>query len=526
MSPVDISGKLSEVRSAVARKDWRTATALCIDILKRDPRQADAHLVLGLAAAEGGKIDMALRAFDTVLKIDPARFDARVQKARCLVQAGRHADAEREADRCTEPARDNAKILDVLATVYSHIGKQEKAEPLISRAASLAPDDIAILSNAAAIQLFVGRKQEAVDNLQRVLEQNPDHGRSHWQLSRARRAECSEHCTVMESLLKTENEDAGQKVYLHYALAKEYEDLECWEAAWTHCAQAASLQRKRIQYDFRDDRTLFDTLCRRFDQRWFTETPPAENTADANPVFILGLPRSGSTLVERIVSSHSRVQSLGELAQWPLAVKRLSSIRQPGLFRADIAAQAVTMDLQRAADLYRQDTAYLRGSAPLFTDKLPSNFLYLPLLAKAFPQARLIHVYRNPMDSCFAMFKQLFADAYPFSYSLEELADYYIGYRELMDHWRNLLGDRLIEVNYDQLVQDQEQQTRALLDQLELPFETACLEFHRSAGAAATASATQVRQPIHQRSMGRWRQFASHLQPLRQRLEAAGVSAE
>ncbi|KUJ82904.1 sulfotransferase family protein [Microbulbifer flavimaris] len=522
----DIDDTLRQVREAVSGKDWRTATALCIDILKRDPRQADAHLVLGLASAEAGKIDMALRAFDTVLKIDPARFDARVQKARCLVQAGRHAEAEREADRCIQPAQENAKLLDLLATVYSHIGKQEKAAPLISRATTLAPDDIAILSNAAAIQLFVDQKQEAIGNLQRVLEHRPDHGRSHWQLAKARRAEGREHCAVMESLLEAGNDDVGRAIYLHYALAKEYEDLECWEDAWAHYAEGATLQRQRIQYDFRDDRALFDTLRQRFDQRWFSDTAEAENTTGAQPVFILGLPRSGSTLVERIVASHSRVESLGELAQWPLAVKRLSNIRQPGLFRADIAAQAATMDLQRAADLYLQDTVYLRGATPLFTDKLPSNFLYLPLLAKAFPQARLVHVYRNPMDSCFAMYKQLFADAYPFSYTLEELADYYIGYHGLMAHWRNLLGKRLIEVNYDQLVQGQEAQTRALLDRLELPFEAACLEFHRSSGAAATASATQVRQPMHRRSVGRWRQFASHLQPLRQRLEAAGFPVE
>ncbi|SEA21967.1 tetratricopeptide repeat-containing sulfotransferase family protein [Microbulbifer marinus] len=519
-----IDQKLALVRQAVSRRDWRSATSLCIEILQRDRQQPDAHLVLGLAAAEGGKIDMALRAFDTVLKIDPQRFDARIQKARCLVQAGRHADAEREAAQCIGPSQDNAKLLDLLATIYSHIGRQEQAARLIDRAATLAPNDIAILSNAAAIQLFVGQPDDAAHNLERALQLNPAHARSHWQLAKARRVEDDGHCRAMEQLLAQTEGEPESSTYLHYALGKEYEDLRDWQSAWKHYREGAEQQRRRIHYDADDDRALFQALSESFDRRWFDTTASARATESGpEPLFIVGLPRSGSTLVERILASHSGVQSLGELAQWPLAVKRLSRVSEPGLFRVDVAERAAAMDPQQLADRYRQDTAHLQDGSPHFTDKLPSNFLYLPLLTKAFPRGRFVHVYRNPMDSCFAIYKQLFADAYPFSYSLEELADYYIGYHRLLDHWRDLLGDRLIEINYDELVQNQEQQTRALLTQLGLPFEPACLEFHRTAGAAATASASQVRQPMHSKSIGRWREFAEHLRPLRQRLEAAGV---
>ncbi|WP_237068449.1 tetratricopeptide repeat-containing sulfotransferase family protein [Microbulbifer guangxiensis] len=526
MSQTDISGKLGRVRDAVSARDWRTATALCIEILKQDPRQADAHLVLGLAAAEGGKIDMALRAFDTVLKIDPARFDARIQKARCLVQAGRPAAAEQEALQCIEPAEHNPKLLDLLATVFSHIGKQERAGPLIQRAAELAPQDISILSNAAAIQLFLGSNREAAATLEHALQLDPAHARSHWQLSKARKARDSDHCQEMEALLAQQHASGEAPVYLHYALGKEYEDLERWDQAWKHYQQGADKQRQRLQYQASEDQALFDTLLARLDERWLTATPPTPRAHTSEPIFILGLPRSGSTLVERIIASHSQVQSLGELAQWPLAVKRLSNIRQPGLFQPAIAARADTVDLQRAATQYREEIAYLQDGSALFTDKLPANFLYLPLLARAFPQGRLVHVYRNPLDSCFAMYKQLFADAYPFSYTLGELADYYIGYHRLMAHWRRLLGDRLIEVNYDQLVREQEPQTRLLLESLGLPFETDCLEFHRTSSATATASAAQVRQPMHSLSVGRWQMFAEQLSPLKQRLEAAGIALE
>ncbi|GAA5524302.1 hypothetical protein Maes01_00857 [Microbulbifer aestuariivivens] len=523
MAQPDIQAKLNLVHDALARKDWRTATALCIEILKHAPRQADAHLVLGLASAEAGKIDMALRAFDTVLKIDPKRFDARIQKARCLVQAGHHAAAEAEAEQCIESAQLNSKQLDLLATIYSHIGKQETAEPLIHHAAKLAPNDAAILSNAAAIQLFVGQKQRAVANLERILERYPDHCRSHWQLAKARSAEDIQHCLAMESLLTNSDLSPQSRVYLHYALGKEYEDLQHWPQAWEHYAQGAALQRQHTHYQGRDDQALFNTLAQHFDLHWFDSTAESSRSDNAAPVFIFGLPRSGSTLVDRILSSHSQVQSLGELAQWPLTVKRLAEIREPGLFRVDIATRASKLDLRSAAENYLRDIVFLRGHSAMFTDKLPANFLYAPLLAKAFPNAKLVHVRRNPMDSCFAMYKQLFADAYPFSYTLEELADYYIGYHRLMAHWRNLLGDRLIEVDYDTLVQAQETQTRTLIDRLGLPFEPSCLEFHHTPGASATASAAQVRQPMHRQSLGRWRQFSEQLEPLRERLQLAGI---
>ncbi|GMG85920.1 hypothetical protein MNKW57_02410 [Biformimicrobium ophioploci] len=462
-----------------------------------------------------------------MLGIDPQRHDARIQRARCLVQAGNHAEAEQEADLCRGAVQDKPKLLDLLATVYSHIGKQEKAEPLARRASELAPADLAILSNAAAIQLFVGEDQRAAGNLTRTLQLAPQHYRSHWQLSKARRAADEHHCEQMETLLADPACADDGRVYLHYALGKEYEDLQQWQRAWEHYRDGTALQRNRIRYSADDGEALFECLKHTFDRQWFEETMEAGGSAQGrtqdSPIFILGLPRSGSTLVERIIGSHSQVQALGELPQWPLAVKRLARVRAPGLFRPDIVTGAAALAPQQFAERYRAEIGFLRDGSPFFSDKLPDNFLYLPLLAKAFPDARMVHVHRNPMDSCFAMFKQLFADAHPYSYSQQELADYYAGYRQLMDQWRSLLGDRLVEVDYDALVQQQETQTRQLLERLGLPFEEACLAFHRTPGAAATASAAQVRQPMHNRSVGRWRQFEAGLAPLRQALAARGL---
>ena len=523
----EIPQLLQRVRLAMAERDWRTATQLCIEVLKRDQRQPDAHLVLGLAAAEAGKLDMALRAFDTALQIDPGRSDARVQRARCLVQAGRHLEAEVEADRCADQFDDNAKQLDLLATVYSHLGKQDKAAPLYQRALELSPDDVIVLSNAAAVFLFIGNKKAAERCLERALELQPDNYRCHWQLAKLRRAQTPDHSEAMTQLAAQRHEDSRAQTFLHYAIGKECEDLGYWPQAWKHYRLGAEAQRGRITYDGADDLRLFQTLQRRFDARWFAGIASNRSVdTESAPIFILSLPRSGSTLVEQIIGSHSQVQPLGELPQWPLAVKQLSGIRQPGLFRADIASEAASIDPDRLAALYLENIRHLRHSQPRFTDKLPNNFLYTGLLAKAFPRAHFVHVQRNPMDSCFAMYKQLFADAYPFSYTQRELADYYVQYRQLMDHWQELLGERLYNLNYDQLVQDQKAETEKLLRHLELPFEEGCLASHQSTSAAATASAAQVRQPVHARSVGRWHHFAAELEELRERLQQADIAVE
>ena len=511
----------------MAKRDWQNATRLCMAILKRDARYVDAHLALGLLAAEAGKPAMALRAFDTVLQIDPSRVDARIQRIRCLVHAGRHIDAEREADACRRQLDNDARLLDQLATVYSHIGKQEKAAPLYTRALELAPDNVAILSNAAAVRIFLGDNTLAQQYLERALVLEPDNCRSHWQLAKIRRAADRTHCATMAALADKTATDSRAQAYLHYALGKELEDLQQWPDAWRHYQQGAKAQRSRVTYDARAETAVFTALHERHNRHWF-DSPPANSARDRNniPVFILGLPRAGSTLVERIIGSHSQVQALGELAQWPLAVKRLSGVREPGLYRADIVRAATAIDPTQLARSYRQSLQHLRNSQPYFTDKLPNNFYYLGLLAKALPDARFVHIYRNPMDSCFAMYKQLFGHTYTFSYTQRELAEYFVQYTRLMAHWRDLLGDRLHGVNYDQLVTAQRPETERLLNHLQLPFEERCLAFHRTRGAAATASAAQVREPMHSQSVGRWRLFADELQEVRRVLEAEGISCD
>jgi hypothetical protein len=243
--------------------------------------------------------------------------------------------------------------------------------------------------------------------------------------------------------------------------------------------------------------------------------------AEGRPVFIIGLPRSGTTLVDRILSSHSAVQSRGESSDLGATVMRLAS---PARTKRELVEISARLD---PTEIGREFCSRLpKATRTHIIDKTPVNYLYAALIAKGLPAARLIHVRRHPMDACYAMYKTLFRMAYPFSYSLDDLAQYYIAYDGLMAHWRALLGSRLIEVEYEDLVAHQEVATRRLLEQCGWAWEAGCLEFHRNETPSLTASAAQVRQPIYSSSVGLWRRYLKELEPLATRLRGAGIAID
>jgi hypothetical protein len=265
-----------------------------------------------------------------------------------------------------------------------------------------------------------------------------------------------------------------------------------------------------------------------FTQAWLQDgrrATPDDATGPA-PIFVVGQPRTGTTLVERIISAHSQVQSAGELQQFGLSVRRLVDYRGAERFSPQLLTEAAELDGPTLGRAYLAATARLHGPAARFVDKLPSNFLYLPLILKALPRARIVHVVRGPMDACFSSFKQLFADAYPHSYDQAEMARHFARYHRLMAVWRKRFGEHFIDVRYEDVVSETDTQARRLLEHLALPWEDGCLEFHRQPGAVATASAVQVREPAHTRSVGRWRRYAAELAPMQTVLHEAGIDLD
>jgi hypothetical protein len=238
---------------------------------------------------------------------------------------------------------------------------------------------------------------------------------------------------------------------------------------------------------------------------------------------VVGLPRTGTTLTERIVASHSQVESADETFFMEIMIRRASGVKSGENMSPAIIEAAAKKDIGFIAKGYLDAVDYRLSDRSMFIDKYPLNFLYLGFIAKAYPDARIIHLRRNPMDACFAMYKQSF---FKYAYTLEDLGRYYVAYDRLSRHWGKVLKDHVIEVEYESLVADLEGQTRALLDKLGLDFEQACLDFHLNKTPSATASAVQVREKAHTRSVNKWKNFASQLQPLKDYLEQAGISVD
>jgi len=307
-------------------------------------------------------------------------------------------------------------------------------------------------------------------------------------------------------------------------MGKEYEDLQQWEQAFKAFSNGAAARRETIDFDEQAEIAMFDYLESEYTAPWIDSLP--DGNPDPSPIFVLGQPRTGTTLVERIITSHSQVHSAGELQQLGLAMRRLSRYRNPKRFSAELFQMTRELEPAKIGGMYLQTSGKMRGNKPRFVDKLPQNYLMIPLILKALPNAKIVHLVRNPMDACFSSFKQLFADAYLHSYEQTEMARHHARYRHLMQIWRERFAGRFFDISYEETASNLEPNARALIDYLELPWEEACLNFHQQEGAVSTASAVQVREPAHTRSIGRWRQYQSQLEPMVSALRKAGVSVE
>ena len=309
-----------------------------------------------------------------------------------------------------------------------------------------------------------------------------------------------------------------RQLRLYQELGKELEDLEEWDKAFAAFEHGARARRSTIEYDEQGEIQTYAALDKLFTQSWM-DSPGRGHDSDA-PIFVVGLPRTGTTLTERIIASHSRVESADESFFLQIAVRSASGVQS----REDVSTRMIRMAARENPAIIRRHylsaIGYRLGGKPLFVEKYPLNFLYLGFIARAFPEARIVHLRRHPMDACFAMYKQSF---FRFAYTLDDLAEYYIAYDRLSRHWREHLGDRIVEVEYESLVSDPDARVRELLAGLGLEFEQACVDFHLNSAPSATASAVQIREKAHTRSVARWKRFEKHLRPLCERLEQAGI---
>jgi tetratricopeptide (TPR) repeat protein len=515
-------------RNAAHRKDWATVNGCAKEILKLDRQSPEGYFLGGLVAKASGKPEEATEAFAKALQLGADRYDAAIELANQHCAARRNADAYALVIKYEDKMSNSPLYLNMAGAVYSGIGMPEKAWPLYNKANELQPGVNLIESNIAICSVFLGKIEEAKQMFRRLLEQFPTHQRYHYQLAELEKATDKTHIEQMQEALRSMNMTPDKNIFMYYAIGKEFEDLEEWEEAFKYFKMAGDAVTNVANYDINTDLQLIDKIIEVCNEDWLRDgaIEATSNLAEKTPIFVVGLPRTGTTLTERIIVSHSQVSGAGETQFMQMVTRRESGVTSDEKMTPAMIEAAVKLDIKVIGDGYMDMVNYKLGDEPMFVDKLPFNIFYLGFIAKAFPNARIIHVKRNPMDSCFAMYKKVFTWAYKFSYTLEGLGLFYPAYFRLLNHWREMFGERIIEVEYEKLVTDQEGQTRMLLEKLDLDFEEACLNFEQSSTATITASAVQVREKIHTRSVNRWKNYEPQLQSLKECLETAGITVE
>lgn len=392
------------------------------------------------------------------------------------------------------------------------------------RAVALRDDDRRYRFNRAALGRFLGKLELAEEDYDRVIEADPRDPEAWLNRSELRlQTPDRNHVPALLQRLGAGFDLPVGEVPIRYALAKELEDLAQYQQSWTHLIAGAAIRRRHMQYDVKHDLATVNWIIDAFgDSSQETGCPSRE------PIFIVGLPRSGTSLLERFLGGSKAVFAAGEMHHFAAAL--VSAVRdklgRPAADRRELVYSSATLDFARLGADYLERTRPRTGAVPHFTDKMPLNYLYCGLICRALPGARILHQTRHPIDTCYAMFKTLFQQGYPFSYDLGEIADYYLGYRRLMEHWHCVHPGIIADVNYERLVQQPQHTARRVYDFCALPWQDDVLETHARSAPTLTASAAQVRRPVYTTSVGLWRRYEQGLAPLVRRLGAAGITLD
>jgi hypothetical protein len=367
-----------------------------------------------------------------------------------------------------------------------------------------------------------------VDDAERLLDEvlgrQPLHsGALHLRSMLRTQTEQRNHVDDLKARLARAGASASVLAAGNYALAKEFEDLGRYEASFAALERGATAYRSLVKYDAESEVAALAAIRHVFSREVFESLGPG--CGSSAPIFVIGMPRTGTTLVERMLSSHSEVDSVGELKDFPLLLAQMTADRRAELTGLNEVELSLRIDFRTLGERYLEAARAIAPEAPFFVDKLPYNYIYCGYALAALPNAKLVHLTRDPLDTCYAVYKTLFFNAYSYSYDLRELGGYYIAYRRHMDHWHEVLPGRILDVAYEDLVRDPEREAKRIVEWCGLPWQDSVLEYHAQDRAAMTASAAQVRRAPHTESIGAWRRVEFGLQGLVDALGRAGVMA-
>lgn len=521
--PVDLKARFARGEALMAQANWEAAAALFDGLLADHPGHVPSLLQASMVALRRGRYRLArehclaahaAQPDDPVQLLATARQLLIFNEAPAVIACGTHP-AMRQAG--------SAQLLAECGVALSAVGAHEEALRLLDRAVQIEPGHAPSHYFRGNLQMFRGAFEQAEQALERCLALAPQFAQASWVLSSLRRqTAANNHVERIKRQLAQVRPGSQAEAYLGFALFNELHDLGRHAEAWSALERGCRAKRGLVRYDHAATMALFDRLEATCNGRFLAAAPPMQTATDEMPVpiFIVGLHRSGTTLLERILGGHSEVTDCGESYAFSAELKIAADRPWNGVLDAALLPRAEALDYAEIGRRYLEANAWRARGRRFFTEKLPSNFLSVGIIARALPQARILHMRRDLRDTCFSNLRTLFNEACAYSYVQAELADYARGYQRLMAHWQRGLPGRVLEVDYRRLVEDPAAVTGEVLAYCGLPYESSALAIEQRASAVSTASTAQMRGGIRTDRGEVWRPYEAMLQSLFDRLEA------
>ena len=491
---------------------YRKAEDAFKKLLIEDENNIDALRFMGILAFKSGNHDIAEAMFTKALRLDPTYSLVWANLAQVYSVTGQLDKAKKSFKNILNMEPRNGLIWAEYGTVLTKLANYEESKDAYLKALNFKSDSPRVHLSLGHVYKTMGEIENSIDSYKNSIIQNKLSGEAYWSLANLKTYSFSENeIKVMEETLKEDMSDI-ERSQIHFALGKAYEVKKDFDNSFNNYFKGNEVKKGLIKYSSDDTTDNTKRILDFFNLETIRDLSKS-STVDQDPIFILGMPRSGSTLVDQIISSHSKVDGTQELPNIIKIASELNSNNQNTY--PEILKELDESKLSEMGKNYLSETTWARKDAPFFIDKMPNNFIHIGLIKTILPNAKIIDTRRDPMDTCFSCYKQFFARGQLFTYSLEDLGNYYTDYIKAMNHWHSVYGKDIFTVHYDNVINKTEETIRELIDYCNLPFEKECLEFYKSSRPVKTPSAEQVRQPIYKSGLNYWKNYEKHLVPLK-----------
>ncbi len=491
---------------------YRKAEDAFKKILVEDKNNIDALRFMGILAFKSGNHDISEAMLTKVLELDPTYSLAWANLAQVYSVTGQLDKAKKSFKNILNMKPTNGLIWAEYGTVLIKLANYKDGKNAYLKALKYKPDSPRVHLSLGHVYKTMGQIEDSINSYKNTILQNNLSGEAYWSLANLKiYSFTKKEIQQMESTLKSEMSDI-ERSQMHFALGKAYEVKKDFDNSFKNYSKGNLVKKDLIKYSASDTTENTIRICEFFNKSTINSLSKSL-TDDSDPIFVLGMPRSGSTLVDQIISSHSKVDGTQEL---PNIIKIASELNNKNNTPyPDILNELGDQKISNLGLDYLKETRWARQKAPFFIDKMPNNFIHIGLIKTILPNAKIIDTRRDAMDTCFSCFKQFFAKGQLFTYSLEDLGNYYSDYIRAMNHWHKVYGEDIYTIHYDDVINDTENAIRQLIDYCELPFENQCIEFYKSSRPVKTPSAEQVRQPIYKSGLNYWKNYKKHLSPLK-----------